>query len=104
MERIEPEVASMKSVREDGSETSILLKPSAIFYEKQFNIPFEREVYAPTSISSTAASRPFMSKVFAMSPPLASWPVMLDRVLAPWIPNIVNIFFLKVPVLAARCC
>ena len=34
MERIEPEVASMKSVREDGSETSIFLKPSAIFYKK----------------------------------------------------------------------
>ena len=44
MERIEPEVASMKSVRDDGSETSILLKPSAIFYEKQFNIPFKRKI------------------------------------------------------------
>ena len=73
MERIEPEVASMKSVRDDGSETSILLKPSAIFYKKKLSIFFfGKVIYAPTSISSTAASRPFMSKVFAMSPPLAS--------------------------------
>ena len=85
MERIEPEVASMKSVRDDGSETVIFLKPSAIFYEKKYMILIQREMYAHTSISSTAASRPCMSKVFAMSPPLASWLVMLDNVLAPWI-------------------
>ena len=36
-----------------------------------------------TEIISTAASLPFMSKVFAISPPLASWLVMLERVLAP---------------------
>ena len=38
MERIEPEVASMKSVRDDGSETSILLNPSAIFYKNKLLI------------------------------------------------------------------
>ena len=36
MERIDPEVASMKSVNEDGSDTSIFLKPSAMFYEVNF--------------------------------------------------------------------
>ena len=43
MERIEPEVASMKSVRDDGSETSILLNPSAIFYKKKLSIFFLRK-------------------------------------------------------------
>ena len=36
MERIDPEVASMKSVNEDGSDTSIFLKPSAMFYKVNF--------------------------------------------------------------------
>ena len=31
MERIDPDVASMKSVNDDGSDTSIFLKPSAMF-------------------------------------------------------------------------
>ena len=105
MERIEPEVASMKSVRDDGSETVIFLKPSAIFYENKCTVLIQRKIHAHTSISSTAASRPCMSKVFAMSPPLASWLVMLDNVLAPWIPYYYHFdILLNVPALTARCC
>ena len=46
MERIEPEVASIKSVRDDGSETSIFLKPSAIFCKRSFKIPIQRKYFA----------------------------------------------------------